>query len=34
MANETGRNIKEVILKMGITIEGDLDELLDPKKMV
>lgn len=29
-----GKTIKEVILEMGIDIEGDIDELLDPKKMV
>jgi fumarate hydratase class II len=28
------KTIKEVILEMGIEIEGDLDDLLDPKKMV
>ena len=34
IANKTNKTIKEVILEMGLKIEGDLDELLDPKKMV
>ncbi len=33
-AHETGKTIKEVILEKGIKVEGDLDDLLDPKKMV
>ncbi len=33
-AYKENKTIKEVILEMGIEIEGDLDELLDPKKTV
>ncbi|TFG24625.1 MAG: class II fumarate hydratase [Promethearchaeota archaeon] len=33
-AYKENKTIKEVILEMGIKIEGDLDDLLDPKKMV
>ncbi|MFW9995234.1 MAG: class II fumarate hydratase [Candidatus Odinarchaeota archaeon] len=33
-AYKTGRTIKEVILEQGIEIEGNLDDLLDPRKMV
>lgn len=33
-AYETGQTIRETIKDMGIEIEGNLDELLDPKKMV
>ena len=33
-ANETGKTIKEVVQELGLDIEGDLDDLLDPKKMV
>jgi fumarate hydratase class II len=33
-ASKNGKTIKETILEMGIKIEGNLDELLDPKKMV
>lgn len=33
-AHQTGKTIKETILEMGLDIKGDLDELLDPKKMV
>jgi len=33
-AYEEGKTIKEVIEDMGILIEGDIDEILDPKKMV
>ena len=33
-AHEEGKTIKEVIKDMGIHIEGDIDEILDPKKMV
>ncbi|MFX1273288.1 MAG: class II fumarate hydratase [Promethearchaeota archaeon] len=33
-AYETGKSIRETVEEMGIEIEGDLDALLDPKKMV
>lgn len=33
-AHEEDKTIKEVINDMGIQIEGDIDEILDPKKMV
>lgn len=33
-AFKEGKTIKQVIIEMGIEIEGDLDEILDPKKMV
>ncbi|MHA1266902.1 MAG: class II fumarate hydratase [Candidatus Helarchaeota archaeon] len=33
-AYEQGKTIKEVIRDKGIKIEGDLDELLDPRKMI
>jgi fumarate hydratase class II len=33
-AYETGKTIKEIIKEMGLVIEEDLDELLDPRKMV
>ncbi len=33
-AYKTGKTIKEVILEKGLKIEGDLDEILDPRKMV
>ena len=33
-AYETGKTIREVIGTSGIEIEGDLDEILDPNKMV
>jgi len=33
-AFKEGKTIKQVILEMGIEIEGDLDEILDPRKMV
>ncbi|MHA2021740.1 MAG: class II fumarate hydratase, partial [Candidatus Thorarchaeota archaeon] len=33
-AYETGHTIRETIEEMGIEIEGSLDDLLDPKKMV
>ena len=33
-AYKENKTIKEVILEMGIEIDGDLDNLLDPKKMV
>ncbi|NVM53472.1 MAG: class II fumarate hydratase [Candidatus Helarchaeota archaeon] len=34
IANQTGKTIKEVILEKGIEIKGNLNDLLDPKKMV
>jgi fumarate hydratase class II len=34
IAHETGKTIREVVLASGIEIEGDLDEILDPSKMV
>lgn len=33
-AHVTGRTVKETVIEMGIVIEGDLDEILDPTKMV
>jgi fumarate hydratase class II len=33
-ASRNGKTIKEIILEMGLKIEGDLDELLNPKRMV
>ena len=33
-AYKTGKTIKEIILEMGLQFKGDLDELLDPRKMV
>jgi fumarate hydratase class II len=33
-ASRTGKTIKETILEMGLKIEGNLDELLDPRKMI
>jgi fumarate hydratase class II len=33
-AYDEGKTIKEVINEMGIEIEGDIDEILNPKKMV
>ncbi|MHA2140668.1 MAG: class II fumarate hydratase [Candidatus Thorarchaeota archaeon] len=33
-AYESGQTLRETIDEMGLEIEGDLDELLDPKKMV
>jgi fumarate hydratase class II len=33
-AYETGQTVRETIEEMGIKIEGNLDDLLDPKKMV
>ncbi len=33
-ASRTGKTIKETILEMGLKIEGNLDELLDPRKML
>ncbi len=34
VAHETGRSIRETIEHLGIEIEGDLDEILDPGSMV
>ncbi|MHA2294414.1 MAG: class II fumarate hydratase [Candidatus Hodarchaeales archaeon] len=34
IAYKTGKTIREVIIEQGIDIEGDLDDLLDPKRMV
>ncbi|MFX0098850.1 MAG: class II fumarate hydratase [Candidatus Hodarchaeota archaeon] len=34
LAHDEGKTIKEVIKEKGIVIDGDLDELLDPKRMV
>ncbi|MFX1417160.1 MAG: lyase family protein, partial [Promethearchaeota archaeon] len=33
-AHATGKTVKETVIEMGIVIEGDLDEILDPTKMV
>lgn len=33
-ASESGLTIKEVIAELGIVIDGNLDEILDPKRMV
>jgi fumarate hydratase class II len=33
-AHKTGKTIREVVVESGIEIEGDMDEILDPKKMV
>jgi len=33
-AYETGKTIKEIIIEMGLNLDQDLDELLDPKKMI
>jgi fumarate hydratase class II len=33
-AHETGKTIREVVQESGITVEGDLDDILDPSKMV
>jgi len=33
-AHATGKSVKETVIEMGIEIDGDLDELLDPRKMV
>jgi fumarate hydratase class II len=33
-AHETGKTIREVVIESGIEIDGDLDEILDPSKMV
>lgn len=34
MANESGKTIKQVVIEMDLKIDGDLDDLLDPRKMV
>ena len=34
LANESGKTIKQVVTEMDLKIDGDLDELLDPRKMV
>jgi len=34
IAHETGKTIKEVIIEQDLKIEGNLDDLLDPKKMI
>ena len=33
-AQDEGKTIKEVIKEMSLEIEGDIDEMLDPEKMV
>jgi len=33
-AYKTGKSIREVVVKSGIEIDGDLDEILDPTKMI
>ncbi|MBD3191517.1 MAG: aspartate ammonia-lyase [Candidatus Heimdallarchaeota archaeon] len=33
-AHQTGKTIQETITEMGVDIKGDINELLDPKKMV
>lgn len=33
-AHESGKTIREVVTESGIDIEGDLDDILDPSKMV
>ncbi|MHA2119157.1 MAG: class II fumarate hydratase, partial [Candidatus Thorarchaeota archaeon] len=33
-AHETGKTIREIVTETGIEIEGDLDDILDPSKMV
>ena len=33
-AHATGKTIREVVVESGIEIDGDLDEILDPTKMV
>jgi fumarate hydratase class II len=33
-AYETGKTIREVVIESGVEINGDLDEILDPSKMV
>jgi len=32
-ASRTGKTIKQTVLDMGLKIQGNLDELLDPKRM-
>jgi fumarate hydratase class II len=34
LAAESGKTIKQVVLELKLKIKGNLDELLDPKKMV
>ncbi|MGC9778826.1 MAG: hypothetical protein HZR80_06245 [Candidatus Heimdallarchaeota archaeon] len=34
IAHETGKTIKEVIQEMKIKINGNIDDILDPRKMV
>ena len=33
-AHSTGKTIREVVVESGLEVEGDLDEILDPTKMV
>jgi fumarate hydratase class II len=33
-ANRSGKTIKQTVLEMGLKIDGNLDELLDPRKML
>jgi fumarate hydratase class II len=33
-ASRTGKTIKQTVLEMGLKIDGNLDELLDPRKML
>jgi fumarate hydratase class II len=33
-AYKTGKTIKEIVSEMGLKFKGDLDKLLDPRKMV
>ena len=33
-AHATGKTIREVVIESGVKIDGDLDEILDPSKMV
>jgi fumarate hydratase class II len=33
-AHETGKTIREIVVESDIEIEGDLDDILDPSKMV
>ncbi|HME54594.1 MAG TPA: class II fumarate hydratase [Candidatus Lokiarchaeia archaeon] len=34
MADESGKTIKQVVTELDLKIDGDLDDLLDPRKMV
>jgi fumarate hydratase class II len=34
IAHETGKTIREVVMESGLEIQGNLDEILDPRKMV